>query len=260
MDSAAMIQLLDEVAELIVRPKFRALGAGDVEQKAPGDFVTVADREAERAIVDRLRPLVPGALLVGEESSFFSEAALAGLPHADLAYTIDPIDGTANFVKGSPDYALMVAEVRSGQTTRFWIWQPEYQRSYVCELGAGVYRDGERLAPVPREGLPVGAASSKRFHGHQVEGAIAPVVRSAGSAAFDYPNLVEGRVDYLYYKRLRPWDHLGGALMVSELGGVSRTRDGVGYGPATGPGASHLLVAGTPGIWEIANRHWPQTA
>ncbi|MDO4784209.1 MAG: inositol monophosphatase [Propionibacteriaceae bacterium] len=258
MDSAAMIQLLDEVAELVVRPRFRALGAGEVEQKAPGDFVTVADREAAREIVERLRGLAPGALLVGEESTFASPDALARLPEAALAYTIDPIDGTANFVKGSPDYALMVAEVRSGQTTRAWIWQPEYRRSYVCERGGGVYRDGERLAPVPREGLPVGAASSKRYHGHHLEGAIAPVVRSSGSAAFDYPNLMEGRVDYLYYKRVCPWDHLGGTLMVGELGGLSKTMDGAAYGPATPPTASHLLVAASAPIWEVANRHWPQ--
>lgn len=255
MDSAAMIQILNEVAEEVVRPRFRALAEGDVEQKSPGDLVTVADREAEKAIAARLQSIAPGALLVGEENTFFSEKPLRKLPKAELAYTIDPIDGTSNFVNGSPDYALMVSEVRHGEVSRGWIWQPEYQRSYIVEEGSGVERDGERLRVVVRDRLPIGAASNRRYHGHTAGGLVAPVVSSAWSAAFDYPNLIEGRIDYLYYNRLRPWDHLVGALMTRELGGVSRTRDGIDYGPSAS--GRHLIVAATPQIWDLANQTWP---
>lgn len=255
MDPATMLQILDEVAGLVVRPKFRALASDDVEQKSPGDFVTVADREAEREIVARLRALVPNALLVGEEDTFYSDAKLAALADAELAYTIDPIDGTRNFVNGEREYGMMVAEVRSGVTTRAWIWQPEYQRSYVAELGAGVYRDGERLTPIVRDRLPVGCASNQKYHGDTGGGRVAPIIGSAWSAAFDYPHLLEGVTDYIYYSTLKPWDHLPGALMLRELGGVSRTRDGVDYTASTQ--SSHLIAAVTPQIWDVANATWP---
>ena len=65
---------------------------------------------------------------------------------ADHAFTVDPVDGTKNFVKGSPDHAVMVAEVRGGESVRAWIWQPQHERAYVAERGAGAWRNGERLS------------------------------------------------------------------------------------------------------------------
>ena len=250
-----MLEILADVAREVIAPKFRALVDGDVEQKGPGDFVTVADRAAEEAIVERILKVEPGALLVGEESTFLSEAAMDALPDADLAYTIDPIDGTSNFVRGHPDYAVMVAEVRRGVTTRTWIWQPEDQTAWIAERGAGLYRNGERVPPVVREGLPVGAASNRRYQGADGGGRVAPVVRTAFSAGFDYPNVVSAITDYVYYKKLRPWDHLPGALMLAEVGGVSRTRDGRDY--VAGNMGPHLIAAATPEIWDLANATFP---
>lgn len=256
MDSSQVLQVLREVGEEVVRPKFRALNDGDIEQKAPGDFVTVADRAAEVAIVTRLKQLAPDALFVGEEDTFASERALRALPTASLAYTIDPIDGTSNFVNGRREYAMMIAEVRSGVTTRAWIWQPEYERAYVAERGAGLYRDDQRVAPIVRDRAPLGCASNRRYHGQTGGGLISPVIGSAWSAGFDYPNVLDGVTDYVYYRKLKPWDHLPGALMLAEVGGVSRTRDGVDYTAATD--TQHLIAAATPQIWQIANQGFPQ--
>ena len=56
---------------------------------------------------------------------------------ADHAFTVDPVDGTKNFVNGSKDHAVMVAEVRGGEVVRGWIWQPQHETAYVAERGAG---------------------------------------------------------------------------------------------------------------------------
>lgn len=255
MDSARILAIMQEVADEVIRPKFRALTAGEIEQKLPGDFVTVVDRAAELAIAERLSSLAPAALIVGEEETYYSAAKLDALSTAELAYTIDPIDGTRNFVQGSPDYAVMIAEVRSGETTRAWIWQPELSRAFTAELGAGCFLNDEPILSISRDRAPIGATSNEAYRYHDAGGTVAPVICSAWSAGFDYPNLITGKVDYLFYSHLMPWDHLPGGLMVTEAGGVTRTLAGVPYNAAVR--GRRLIAAASPEIWELAAAGWP---
>lgn len=251
----AMLTVLRDVAEEVIRPKFRALTSDEVIQKGPGDLVTVADRLAEERIVAKLEKLAPNALLVGEEGTFAGDMDPAALASAEVAYTIDPIDGTSNFVRGNPDYGVMVAEVRDGVTTRAWIWQPEHGVAWTAELGGGTHRNNQRVEPVERSGKPRGSASAKKHRGMDGGGRLDPVRSTLWSAAFDYPNVVTGGGDFVYYNKLKPWDHLPGALLLTEVGGVSRTRDGADYTAATtGQG---LIAAATPEIWDLANEVWP---
>ena len=97
---------------------------GDIEEKKPGDLVTVADREAEVELARVLRAAEPGVLVVGEEGVFTDPSSLEPLPTAEHAWVIDPVDGTRNFARGRADFAVMLAEVRHGVTVRGWIWQP----------------------------------------------------------------------------------------------------------------------------------------
>ena len=140
MDTAAVTAAIREVADTEILPKFRALADDEIIEKRPGDVVTVADRLAEQALTRIFRAANPDCLVVGEEGIYADPTPLKALPTADLAWVIDPIDGTRNFASGSPDFAVMVAEVRSGVTTRGWIWQPQFGRGYVVERGAGVLK------------------------------------------------------------------------------------------------------------------------
>ena len=107
-----VLALLKHVADEVVNPRFGQLASGDVSSKShPGDLVTVADREAEVAIAAELRAAYPDALLLGEEATAADSSLPEQFRSAEHAFTIDPVDGTRNFVKGSPDHALMVSEV-----------------------------------------------------------------------------------------------------------------------------------------------------
>src|SRR4051812_49478406 len=64
---------------------------------------------------------------------------------AEHAFTVDPVDGTKNFVHGSRDHAMMIGEVKGGEAVRGWIWQPQHSQAYVAELGSGAWRNGERV-------------------------------------------------------------------------------------------------------------------
>ena len=77
-------------------------------EKGRHDFVTEADRRAEALITEALTRDVPGSAVMGEELS----------PHAppagEVAWIVDPLDGTTNFLHGYPQYAVSIACVVRG--------------------------------------------------------------------------------------------------------------------------------------------------
>jgi len=251
VETDEVLTLLQEVAEEAINPRFRALAEHQVLEKNPGDLVTVADREAEVLITRRLREAYPDAVVLGEEH--FAEnpevvTAYAAAPHA---FTVDPIDGTKNFVNGSQDHGVMVAELRGPHVIRSWIWQPQHQVAYVAERGAGAFRNGERLTrpPVadPRE--PRGVTSYRKWIGTSL-GELPPMELTLISCAIDYPKLVEGAADYIVYRGRQPWDHAPGSLLVSEAGGFLGTFGGVPYDARTIPPRG-ILGAATRELYDV---------
>lgn len=245
MQTEWVAQQLRDVAERVILPRFGALADGDIEEKKPGDLVTVADREAELELVRILSAADPGALMVGEEGVFGDPARLEALPTAERAWVIDPVDGTRNFSRGSADFAVMLAEVRAGETVRGWIWQPLHGRMYIAERGAGVTCNGAtvRRAPIDRS-VPLGA-SYVPLRGEDAD--LVQVRRSWGSCGIDYPKLISGEVDFLTYRSMFPWDHLPGGLMVAEFGGRVASESGVDY--RAGVIGRRLIAVLEPGLW-----------
>ncbi|NHB83806.1 inositol monophosphatase [Tessaracoccus sp. HDW20] len=255
MDTDDILGLLQLTAAEVITPRFRQLSGGDIEEKGPGDLVTVADREAEAFLTRLLKAAHPSALVIGEEGVFADPSLLKGVANADHAFIIDPIDGTRNFVSGKDEHGVMLAEVRGGVTTRGWIWQPMTGRGYVAERGAGVRCNGEPIRRVRVDRPPLGATSRSKLTGFDAGGRLSPVVKSHFCCAFDYPSVLEGEFDFIYYNHVRPWDHLAGSLMVTENGGVARTLDGVGYTLLSR--SRGLLVARDTMSWMTAQQTWP---
>ncbi len=253
LDTEAVLELIQDVAARVISPRFRSLAEAEVIEKNPGDLVTVADREAEVLLIDALLAAYPDAVVLGEETFAEDHTLLDRYVAADHAFTVDPIDGTKNFVHGSPDHAVMVSESIDGETVRGWIWQPEHRVAWVAERGAGVYRNGERMhrSPVPDGVAPVGATSMWTLRGHALEG-LAPMRLTWVCCGVDYPKLIEGEADYLVYSRSKAWDHAPGALMVAEAGGRVGHPDGSSYVPrSTRPG---LVVAADPATFAAVQR------
>ena len=116
LSSEQVLTLLQDVAAEIITPRFRALAEHHVSEKAPGSLVTIADHEAEVAITTALRTAYPEAVVLGEEAYEADPSILADYAAAGHAFTVDPVDGTRNFVHGSADHAVMVAEIVDGRT------------------------------------------------------------------------------------------------------------------------------------------------
>lgn len=240
METDDVLTLLQEVAEEVINPRFRALGDEEIDEKNPGDLVTVADREAELQLAKVLGAAYPDALILGEEATSADPTLLERYRHAEHAFTVDPVDGTKNFVAGSPDHAVMVAEIRGGEVVRSWIWQPQHRRGYVAERGAGAWRDGHRLVREPL-GDELRGVTSRREWIDRALGAMRQLDLTWVCCGVDYPKLVEGAADYALYWRTLPWDHAPGSLLLSEAGGVVGGFDGALYRPQHD--AHHGLIA-----------------
>lgn len=249
---------MQEVAAEVIEPRFGRLVDGDVSEKAAGELVTTADREAEVLLTRRLQVLLPGVPVVGEEATAEDPALLKLLATESRVWLVDPVDGTSNFVDGSPDYAVMVALLHQGETVGSWIWLPETKFMYVAERGAGAFENGERLrisaAPRPPTRLrgvvkttfldaaTAAAVEKNRHH-------FTSLTEGWRCAGVSYPRLIAGDVDFILYWRTLPWDHAPGVLLLQEAGGHAFRPDGDAY--RAGDERLGLLLAPTPEIWRL---------
>ncbi|MFE2174595.1 inositol monophosphatase family protein [Kitasatospora sp. NPDC058115] len=251
-------EIIAEASAEVVEPRFRALAAGEVMEKAPGEVVTVADREAEVIIARRLRELLP-VPVVGEEA-VAADPDLARALHAEpAAWLVDPVDGTSNFIAGRPEYAVMVSLVRDGRTVAAWIRHPVTATTYTAELGSGAWRDGHRLTRTPAVADPAewrGSVKSRFLDPSRrrlVEAnttAFGEMTPGRHAAGIEYPDLAEGAMDFILYWRTLPWDHAPGSLLLTEAGGRSARLDGTPYRPEAPGGEDGLLAAADPATWE----------
>jgi len=169
-------------------------------------------------------------------------SVLDRLTGAAPVWIIDPVDGTSNFAHGRKHFAVIVALVLEGRTVQGWIHDPLNDSTAIAALGEGVWI-GERRLTVPADApvqTLIGTVGGRKVE--HLSKAVAKLIRH-GSAAHDYLALIEGRLHFAYFRRLRPWDHAAGVLMHAEAGGYSAMMDGTPYQPLL-TDASILLAPG----------------
>ncbi len=247
METDEVSELIVRVADQVILPRFGHLATGDIHEKHPGDPVTIADREAEAQLGAALAARTPDALIIGEEAVFTDPGLLDSLGGAAHAWVIDPVDGTRNFTRSSPDFGVMVAELVHGETARGWIYQPMHGHMYIAERGAGVRLDGEPFAAVrPRRARIFGTTD---FDTRRPE--LVDIRRPWGACAIDYTKLCAGDVDFYVCRSAHVWDHLPGALLVTELGGRVATELGEDYRP--GVTGRRVIAAASASDWKLAS-------
>ncbi|MFB9235072.1 inositol monophosphatase family protein [Plantactinospora siamensis] len=248
--------LLREVAGSAVLPLFRKLDAADIEEKAPGDLVTVADRKAEGLIAARLRELIPGSVVVGEEAVAERPELLDHLSGDGDVWLVDPIDGTANFAAGRRPFAIMVALLRAGELTASWVFDPLADDLAVARAGTPTRFNGVPVRPGAHRPpsdeargvalarfLPTDLRAEVAAGGHRL-GELLPGQHCAGR---EYLDVLNGTQQFVLFWRTLPWDHTPGVLLVRCAGGVARRFDGTEYHPADD--RQGLLVAADEQSW-----------
>ena len=260
-DVARIAAILAEAARTEIMPRFKALADSDVRLKASVfDPVTEADEAAERLISARLRALYPDALIVGEEAVAADPALLENLAAAPLAFVVDPIDGTRNFVAGLPLFGVMAAAIVQGQVVAGVIHDPMCEDSVHALKGQGTWLSRPGYPPTrlhvakPGPLARMEAIVGTHFLPEPLRTTVLTRLPRLGSAtwfrcsAHEYRMLAAGFCHVAFYNRLMPWDHAAGWLLHQEAGGYSAHFDGSPYLPAHTTGG--LICAPDQESWQ----------
>ncbi len=234
------------------------LACSTVRDTAPGELMAKGDRDmasdvdfaVERQVRQFLGDRTPHFGFVGEEEGQFG-------PANGPTWAFDPIDGTANFVRGMPLFAVSLALIDEDQPVVGVIGLPFLAARYWAEEGQGAFRDGQRLRArdttdlneaivafgdfaVGREAL---GANLVRLEVLDRLAAGALRVRMVGSAAIDLAWLADGRFDMSITLRNQPWDMAAGVVIAREAGARVFDLDGSEYRMQ-----SKATLAATPGL------------
>ena len=193
-----------------------------IEYKGDVDLVTVADRQSEALILERIRSTFPTHDVMGEEGTRIETGS-------EYKWYVDPLDGTTNFAHGYPVFCVSLAVDYRGERIAGVVYDPTRDELFAAEKGSGAQLNGKpiHVSPAARAAeclVGTGFPSHKRhknpniYFYHQIT-LRSHGVRRAGSAALDLCNVAAGRYDGFWEFNLNPWDTAAGVLMVQEAGG-----------------------------------------
>ena len=194
------------------------------QHKNDGSLCTEADIAAQAALARKLQAILNVPVL-GEEMSFDEQQAIWQSGHAGL-WCVDPIDGTSNFVRGLPYFAVSVALLREGKSVLGVVYDPVADEVFAAESGKGAFLNGEKL--VGREGIgsldhALASVDLKRL-GTKLVAQLATnppysSQRNFGASALDWCYTAAGRYDMYLHGGQKLWDYAAGTLILWESGG-----------------------------------------
>ncbi len=194
-----------------------------VESKGLNDYVSDVDRMAEAEILAMLSEAYPDHAIIGEENG--------GADDREYVWLVDPLDGTHNYLRGFPHYAISIALKHRGALEAGVVYDPIRQELWTAKRGGGCVFEGRRMRMAARQsidGALLGTGFPLRhpdFHDAYL-GMFGDIFRRAGdlrrtgSAALDLAYVASGRLDGFWEIGLSPWDMGAGALMIREAGGI----------------------------------------
>lgn len=203
-----------------------------VREKGKHDLLTEADLAAQRSIVEAIRAHFPDHGIVAEEDGLDVTDGI----EAEWVWIIDPIDGTSNFARGLPNYAVSIGLYRYGQPYLGVVYDPCREHLFYARAGQGAWLNGRPLRVSQRRSLSeaiVGYDWARTRSGRrQLVDMIAAcadealAIRSVGAAALSLCYVAAGWYDVYFNVDLRLWDIAAASLIVTEAGGWAGTLEG----------------------------------
>ncbi|WJG08430.1 inositol-1-monophosphatase [Aliiglaciecola sp. LCG003] len=224
------------------------------EKKGENDFVTKIDKEAEFTIINKIQQSYPDHSFIGEEGGLVKG-------DEDYKWIIDPLDGTTNFIKGIPHFAVSIALMHKGRIDQAVVFDPIRGELFTASKGGGAQLNGFRIrASNARDLNNTVLATAFPFKAKDdAEQAIQRFsnifkqcgdIRRGGSAALDLAYVAAGRFDGYWERGLQPWDVAAGELLVRESGGLVTDFSG-----GNDPLYKGEIVAGNPRVVQALVKH-----
>ena len=227
MSKSAIIHIMHKTAEqaayLLVRD-FGELEKLQVSHKGFRNFVTSADRNTEGRIFRELSKARPEFSFICEESG------LTENEDKNSFWIVDPIDGTSNFMRGIPYFAVNIALRIKNEITAGVTLDPMRGECYEAEQGQGAFVRGRtRLRVSGREEMREAVVAVRVDTNIEAELAKAgAILRKTGSVALDLAYLSAGKYDAVIARDVCIWDIASGTILTKEAGGfieINRKND-----------------------------------
>ena len=227
--------LVDKIADAVRdcgKIMLEAVRTSDMvdEKEGHANFVTTYDKKVQETLKEKLTEILPATAFVGEEDDIHTSI------QKGLAFIVDPIDGTTNFIKDYHVSAISVGLINDGRSYIGVVYNPYLDEMFTAERGKGAFLNGKPIH-VSRNPLSEGIVlfgtapyyeelSRKSFDLAYEYFRHALDIRRSGSAAIDLCSIAAGRAEVYFELRLSPWDYAAGSLIVEEAGGVVTMVDG----------------------------------
>ncbi len=208
-------------ANNILKKKFSRLGVENIKFKEHKSIVTSVDIEINKLLISKLHEAFPNDLIVSEEDH--------DIPGKNgKAWYIDPIDGTANFARGSKLFGVSIGMTKNEEVELGVIGLPMQKEIYFSQKGLGVFEKNKKIIPQPQNGARplylVGAASPRARQ--KLKDFINKSdmttynAQMYGCAVEHLTAVATGRASASIMMDIHPWDVVAGVAMVREAGGI----------------------------------------
>jgi myo-inositol-1(or 4)-monophosphatase len=234
------------VASRVVAAQKRT-GRVPARRKGPGDFVTAIDVAAERDLRRRLCGGDPEAGFLGEETGAFH-------PGREYTWIVDPVDGTSNFARGLPCYAVAAACLWQGRPLAAAIWCEPEGALYSAAAGLGAFRGNRRIRIGRGQQRDAAIVGCQWFRGQQRMDFLTRLqadgcrIRTFGSTVVQIADVVMGRLDGNVQQQGRIWDLAAPGLILVEAGGRFTDWQGRPVFPAAGTEGHTATIAGPANV------------
>ena len=203
-----MIKAAEKASKVLIRD-FGEVEKLQVSVKGPSDFVTNADKKAEKIIIEELSKSRKKFSILSEETGEIKNSDINNV------WIIDPIDGTTNFLHGVPHFAISIALKSSNEIISGLIFDPIKNEMFYAEKNNGAYFNNKRMKVSRKKILEecLFATGGKKEIKSDLN------TRKSGSAALDIAYVAAGRYDGYFQNYLNLWDIAAGIIIVKEAGG-----------------------------------------
>ena len=263
----SLINLVRRAAKAEILPRFRNLGSGDVATKSGRhDLVTEADTAAEAMMARGIQSMFPHALVVGEEAATADPELRNKIGDAELAFILDPVDGTWNFAHGLGIFGVILSVTRFGKPVFGLLYDPladdwiSAEEDGPAEFTRAI---GTARPLTASDGGDLGDLSGFTHYNYLSQEAKPGVARALSDlgrsmslqcSCHEYRMIARGDADFLLSGTLNPWDHAAGILICQRAGGVARMLNGDDYTATVSDG--YILAASNEATWTKLRDHF----
>lgn len=179
------------------------------------------DIKSDKLIISEIKRRFSKHNILTEESGFIDKKS-------DYTWVIGPLDGSTNFARGNPFFAVSIALMKDNDIILGVINAPFLKELYVAERGKGAYLNGKKIQVSNKSKLGEcyfvscegGDAANVKIA--KINAKFHPLVkdlRKLGSAALESASVATGGAEAYIVRQISTWDVAAGVLLVEEAGG-----------------------------------------